>query len=43
MNIIPLHASAINYGTALVVAAIVVGGTTSFAFLFGQDRIFPHR
>ena len=41
MDIVPLYASAINYGPALVVAAIVIGGTTRLAFLFGQGKIFP--
>jgi len=43
MNIIPLYAFAINNGTALVVAAIVIGGTTRLAFLFGPGKIFPRR
>lgn len=43
MNNIPLYALAMNYGPALVVAAIVIGGTTRLAFLFGQGKIFPRR
>lgn len=38
MTAVPLYGSAINYGAALVVAAVVIGLTTRLALLFGRGH-----
>jgi hypothetical protein len=42
MSVVPLYASGMNYGAALVLAAVVIGVSARLALLIRQGkRIFP--